>query len=1239
MSDLKITDLLDEQEIEKLNQLDSVLQKAKESFTDAAREMAKGLNVHVTTTGELDKLNAMLDATGRKTAASADAMNKAFAEQQSIMHAVNARLKEQVESGQLSAAQMKQMAAASKESASALDKLAAAEQKRQKMEQQAAKSTKDANMTEEQRKKVIRDALALVNKEVHSIKEAQDANTALRQAVRLLNDTDENYRSTLDKLNSTITYNTNYVKRNSDAYTQQKMTIGDYRNQIKLAIGDLQNGGSKMQNFGIIAKSFGGILRSNVAGGFSAVSDGIGNMIKGFVGAQVIIDGFRKLIAAVKDGIHAMIDFEAANSRLAAILGVTKDQIKDLDSNARKLGSTTRYTASQVTELQIELAKLGFTRSEILDSTKAVLLFAQATGAELGEAAALAGAAVRMFGDSTKNTDRYVSAMAVSTSKSALSFSKLATALPIVGPVANAFNFTIEDTLALLGKLADSGFDASAAATATRNIFLNLADSSGKLATALGGPVRTLPELVSGLITLRDRGVDLNETLEMTDKRSVAAFNAFLSSAEGIVPLREQVTGVTDDMEQMADTMNDNVQGAVYGLQSAWEGFMLTFSNSTGPMKTVIDFLTQGLRNVTDQLKTYQQLQDDRNQMEQDRVNEEMKNSDVIEKHRKNMENLYKEYLESGMKADEAAAAAKKDYIDTLKGNLESQNNTYQATIEKRKGYEQELDRSFWKTLVSWRRTNNDIKEDIQTTIVEAAGKKGLMQITQNAIDALQEIDLVAKKGSAGTGGGGTTLTKAQKQAMEQAAKERQKIAEDLAQSEVDIMAEGLEKEIAQIRVSFSKKLAAIKGNSEEEKQLRINLGIQMENEIAEATLKDNDKWKKFQEDRTKRDLATMQKYYADQAEARNTAMIMEQNALKELYARHLITKEQYEAESLRITQKYAIETAEASVKSLESLLGMSGLSDSDRLKLEQELAKAKAELAKKTADIEIENEERVTKKAEEETRKRMQLVEQYMQYTSQMIGAMADLFINMYEGRIQKIEEEQRALDDSKDKELDRIEQLAEAGAISAEEAEARKRAAEQRTAQRTQELEKKKADLQYKQAVWDKAASLAQAAIATALAVTKALPNIPLSVIVGALGAVQMAAIAAQPIPKYAKGTDDHPGGAAIVGDGGKRELIAVGDRLMVTPDRPTLVNLPRHARVYPDADEMRRTLPLLMNRYGDIPRMPEVSVNSTVTFEDSAVLRAFRESNELLKYSIRQSRSLAAQARFENYKRTRL
>lgn len=146
----------------------------------------------------------------------------------------------------------------------------------------------------------------------------------------------------------------------------------------------------------------------------------------------------------------------------------------------------------------------------------------------------------------------------------------------------------------------------------------------------------------------------------------------------------------------------------------------------------------------------------------------------------------------------------------------------------------------------------------------------------------------------------------------------------------------------------------------------------------------------------------------------------------------------------------------------------------------------------------------------------------------------------NIYENRISKIEEEQEANEEAGEQELARIERLEETGAISSEEAEARKRAAEDKTARKNEELEKKKAQLQQKQARWDKANSIIQATIATALAVAKALPNFVLAGIAAAMGAAQIAVIASQPIPKYAKGTDSHKGGLAVVGDGGVPETI---------------------------------------------------------------------------------------------------
>lgn len=340
---------------------------------------------------------------------------------------------------------------------------------------------------------------------------------------------------------------------------------------INLLTENFKKGTSKVQS--MFAKMKGSVL------GFAAVLGIGGASLRGF--------------------IETTAGFEAAVSKLSAILGTTPDQIKALTDNAKKLGETTKYTAAEATNLQTELAKLGFTKNEILSATESVLKFAQATDAGLAEAAALAGAALRMFGAEASESKRYVSAMSIATTKSALSFAYLRDALPTVGPVAKAFNFEIEDTLALLGKLADSGFDASSAATATRNILLNLADSGGKLATALGGPVKTLPELVSGLQKLKDKGVDLNTTLQLTDKRSVAAFNAFLQSADKITPLRDAITGVDGDLDQMASTMGDNVKGAMAGLGSAWEALMIKMSeNTSGPLKDMINWFTGLLRDL-----------------------------------------------------------------------------------------------------------------------------------------------------------------------------------------------------------------------------------------------------------------------------------------------------------------------------------------------------------------------------------------------------------------------------------------------------------------------------------------------------------------------------------------------------------------------------------------------------------------------------------------------------------------
>lgn len=315
-----------------------------------------------------------------------------------------------------------------------------------------------------------------------------------------------------------------------------------------------------------------------------------------FVTIGAMITG--QIVGGLRDAISTIIEFEKKNSTLAAILGTTKKSIKDLTDEARRLGATTSYTAAQVTALQIELAKLGFFKEDIKAMTPSVLKFAKAVDTDLASAATLAGATLRIFNLDAEDTERALSTMAIGTTSSALNFEYLNSAMSTVGPVANSFGFTIEETTALLGALANSGFDASSAATATRNILLNLADSSGKLALALGGPVNNLDDLVKGLKKLNSEGIDLNKALELTDKRSVAAFNTFLNGTDTVLALCDAVTGAEDAFNAMSEEMGDNVQGALNRLSSTIEGVVLRFYESKGILRDLIDLVTLMVEGV-----------------------------------------------------------------------------------------------------------------------------------------------------------------------------------------------------------------------------------------------------------------------------------------------------------------------------------------------------------------------------------------------------------------------------------------------------------------------------------------------------------------------------------------------------------------------------------------------------------------------------------------------------------------
>lgn len=498
-----------------------------------------------------------------------------------------------------------------------------------------------------------------------------------------------------------------------------------------------------------------------------------------------------------------------------------------------------------------------------------------------------------------------------------------------------------------------------------------------------------------------------------------------------------------------------------------------------------------------------------------------------------------------------------------------------------------------------------------------------------------------------------------EKKKAEEYAEYIKRITEDLSKSKIELIADGREREIAEISKEYDDRIKEIKGRTDEEIELRknletlkgkaiaeindkydkelleiektnlenrlasigensneeldkrLNLQIQLNNMMRDAEIKDAEKngedvvairMKYMQRENSlimrnlQERIGLIEANTDKVVNEQETSALKEANIIKKQYANGEISKEDYEKKLYDIGVKYAKARLQTLLAEAKAEMALVDINSEKAKELQERINKIQAQIDELNNDDANKKQKEWIDKfksglSEMNDAARDTLgetagifeglsdimvdvaedgklsFENMAQAVGKIVSGITSLMTDIYDAQIENIEKEQEANDEAYDKEIERIEALEENGAISTEEAEARKRAAEDKTAAKKAELEKKKAALQEKQAKWNKANSIIQAGIFTALAITEALPNLVLAALVGAMGAAQVALIAAQPIPKYAKGTKDHPGGLAIVGDGGKKEGIVTNNGLFITPDKPTLVDLPAHAQVIPD------------------------------------------------------------------------
>jgi hypothetical protein len=383
------------------------------------------------------------------------------------------------------------------------------------------------------------------------------------------------------------------------AYEKESKTLIKLRKQLKDLIITEGEGSKKTQQLKQrvteldqklkSADAAAGQFQRNV-GNYPNAMGGAISSLKKFAGALGIVGGIQLLNRGLRNTFDIVKNFDQAQANLASVLGVNRDEMSGLTEMSKQLGATTKFTASEVSELQLEFAKLGFTQKEIEGVTEATLQLAAASGTDLGNAASITGSTIRAFGLDVSETQRVVDVMAQSFSASSLDINKFQTAMGSVAPVAASAGLSVEETTAMLGTLTDAGIDASTAGTGLRNVFLELS------ATGM-----TFEEAMDKIRNASDKNA---VSLDLFGKRGATIGTVLANSGVQIEALTERLNNAGGAAQEMADKQLDTLQGSLQLLNSAWEGYILGADGANGvqviQLKNIIKFLADNLETILD---------------------------------------------------------------------------------------------------------------------------------------------------------------------------------------------------------------------------------------------------------------------------------------------------------------------------------------------------------------------------------------------------------------------------------------------------------------------------------------------------------------------------------------------------------------------------------------------------------------------------------------------------------------
>jgi len=290
--------------------------------------------------------------------------------------------------------------------------------------------------------------------------------------------------------------------------------------------------------------------------------------------------------------------------------------------------------------------------------------------------------------------------------------------------------------------------------------------------------------------------------------------------------------------------------------------------------------------------------------------------------------------------------------------------------------------------------------------------------------------------------------------------------------------------------------------------------------------------------------------------------------------AQKVAIQRKYIAERIQAEEKYAIAIRDIQakgVKDTEAILNKQA--EDAKLQGPPGSAPGRSSIQDELDRIASEGEKKRKKLQEQQDKdidQRKAFLAKLREFGFEAIDTIQSIGDGNFDEQKNRVQEEIDLIEKKKQADIDRV----NATTLSEQDKAAKLTAINIKAQAEREALERRQREIDQKKAVFDRAVTIGKIIANTALAVVASLPNIPLAIAVGAIGALQIAQVLATPIPKFKTGKTSSYQGPAIVGDGGVPEFIKRADgSIEMTPATDTLTYLGSKDMVFPDLMAMMK------------------------------------------------------------------